>query len=119
MPNVMISSVDFPGEPFHILDWGAACGNNHFPPNARSQYDYYSLMPALTSCPSYGLGGNPDGSDTRSEYTADLVQEYEQTYGDCGGGWMIYLGQSFPGAGNRATDARGQPMLNWWPFLFY
>jgi hypothetical protein len=119
MPNVLVSGVDFPGAPFRIDNWGAACGSNHFPPNAGFQYDYGSLIPALSSCPSYGLGGNADGSDLRTEYTAALVQQYEQTFPDCGGGWITYLGQSFPGAGNHATDARGQPMLNWWPFLFY
>lgn len=119
MPNVMVSGVDFPGAAFRIDDWGAACGNNHFPPNGRFQYDYDNLMPALSTCPSYGLGGNPDGSDVRSEYTAVLGQAYDAEVPDCGGGWITYLQQSFPGYGNRAKDAHGQPMLNWWPFVFY
>ena len=38
---------------------------------------------------------------------------------DCGGGWMVYMGQSMPGLGNQAKSVDGKPMLNWWPFLFY
>ncbi|NUP07742.1 MAG: hypothetical protein HOW73_16970 [Polyangiaceae bacterium] len=115
----MVSAALWPGDPFDVAGWGAACGNVHFPANARSQYDYYSSIQALSSCEGYGLGGGPNGEDATTTFTSALTEAYEAEHGDCGGGWMVYMGQSMPGRGNQATDAEGGPMLNWWPFLFY
>ena len=121
-PDVLSNGPGFPGDPFSISGWGAACGSVHYPPNANYAYDYHSLIPALSSCESYGLGANPDGSDVQSVYTAQTIAEYEARFGtdsSCGGGWMVYMGQSVPGPANPARDTNGQPMRNWWPFLFY
>jgi hypothetical protein len=121
-PGVLSSGPAFTGPAFSIQGWGAGCGSVHFPPNATSDYDYTALAPAYSSCESYGLGGNPDGTDVQQEFTSALVANYEAAYGHdftCGGGWMVYLGQSMPGLGNQARDTQGRPMKNWWPFLFY
>jgi hypothetical protein len=121
-PSVMTSGPAFPGPAFFLANWGAGCGNVHFPPNATGQYDYAAPSPALSTCASYGLGESWDRSDVKAEYSTALVAEYEAAYGrdaTCGGGWMVYMGQSMPGFGNKARDAKGQPMKNWWPFLFY
>jgi len=60
-----------------------------------------------------------DRGDATSQYTSALVEAYERAHGDCGGGWLIYWGQSMPGLGNAAVGTDGRPMKNWWPFLFY
>jgi Putative metal-binding motif len=118
--NVLQSGVDYPeGAQFKVDNWGAGCGNTHFPPNATGQYAYYESMPALSSCEGYGLGGGATGGDRTTEYTSAKVEAYESMHGDCGGGWMVYLGQSVPGLANQALDSKGTPMRNWWPFLFY
>jgi len=118
-PGTLASGETWGSGAFRFEDWGEGCGNVHFPPNGRFQYDYENGDPALGACESYGLGGGPDGKDRRSAYTQSKVAEYERTHGDCGGGWQIYMGQSMPGYGNAAKGADGKPMLNWWPFLFY
>lgn len=118
-PGTLASGEAWGGEAFLFEDWGEGCGNVHFPPNARFQYDYENQSPALSSCEGYGLSGESDGQDSRSAYTKAKVDAYESIHGDCGGGWQIYLGQSMPGYRNAATAADGKPMLNWWPFLFY
>ncbi len=105
--------------PAFSLAWGSGCGNVHFAPNSAFQYNYNSSTPALNSCDDYGQGNGTGGNDRTTTYTAALVQGLEQKFGDCGGGWVTYWGQSFPGPGNTARDENGQPMKNWWPFLFY
>jgi hypothetical protein len=68
---------------------------------------------------SYGLGDGPGGADSVSTYTNAKANGYDAKHPDCGGGWMVYMGQSMPGLGNQAKSVDGKPMLNWWTFLFY
>ena len=70
-------------------------------------------------CEHFGLRDAPDGGDTYEPYSAAKVAALEQMFPDCGGGWQIYWRQSIPGFGNRARNADGTPMKNWWPLLFY
>ena len=118
-PNGMRSAEQWGGGAFTVADWGAGCGSVHFPPNAVSQYDYYSETPAHATCEHYGLGDGPDGGDLQTRYARSNAVGYEPDHGDCGGGWMVYMGQSMPGLDNDAIDVAGAPMMNWWPFLFY
>ena len=104
---------------FSFDEWGDGCGNVHFPPNAAQQYDYTGAVPVLSTCESYGQGNGPAGGDLQSPYSSDLVADYETLYGDCGGGWQIYMRQSIPGHGNGGTGEDGLPMKSWWPFLYY
>jgi hypothetical protein len=118
-PDQIVSMELWPGSPFDTTGWGAGCGNTHFAPNSRSQYDYYSATPASSSCESYGLVDGERGADAVSVYTDAKSSDYDAEHPDCGGGWMVYMGQSMPGYGNQAKAVDGTPMLNWWPFLFY
>ncbi|MEJ7728576.1 MAG: hypothetical protein WKG00_05125 [Polyangiaceae bacterium] len=115
----IVSAELWPGSPFDTTGWGAGCGNVHFAANSRSQYDYYSATPASSSCENYGLGDGPGGADSVSVYTDAKSNAYEAEHPDCGGGWIVYMGQSMPGYGNQAQAVDGSPMRNWWPFLFY
>ena len=76
-------------------------------------------MPALSSCDGYARGEGPDGTDLQNGYDWSTVEALDARHGDCGGGWVVYWGQSWPGRGNAAIDAAGGAMKNWWPFLFY
>jgi hypothetical protein len=111
------------GKPFDIQNYGAGCGNVHFAPHSRYQYDYEG--PASNSgratCEGYGLGGGTDGADVSVDISYATYKAYNQNsaYNDCGGGWQEYMRQSFPGYGNQAKDVDGAPMKNWWPFMFY
>ncbi len=96
----------------------AVCGNAHFPPNARGHYDVTHDQPVAASCESYRRQGGP-GSDPTEPTSVSQWAKYEPIAGDCTGQWLVYLWQSFPGPERIAKDASGQPMKNWWPFLFY
>ncbi|TMQ05823.1 MAG: hypothetical protein E6J90_47900 [Deltaproteobacteria bacterium] len=104
---------------FSFERWGEGCGNVHFPPNAPGQYAYSDTTPVLNTCENYGQHNGAGGQDLQSEYSKSLVDAYESSYGDCGGGWQIYMRQSMPGYGNGGTGDEGTPMKSWWPYLYY
>ena len=47
------------------------------------------------------------------------VYPYNSVAGDCMGKWIVYWRQAMPGLDNTCTDDNGDPMPNWWVFLFY
>jgi hypothetical protein len=98
------------------------CGNAHFPPNARGQYDKSNTQVVNSTCEHYGLHDGPGGADMQTPYSVANTDRYKGTpTGDAmrGGGWFIYWLQSWPGYGNKAKMADGSPMKNWWPYLYY
>ncbi|MBX3186496.1 MAG: hypothetical protein KF819_05750 [Labilithrix sp.] len=95
-----------------IAAYDQGCGNVHFAPNARAHYDENDVVVDAT-CETYGIGGAPRPF-SRASYA-----RYEAMAPDCGGAWQIYWRQSFIGHASAAKDARGRPMKNWWPYLFY
>ncbi len=97
-----------------IDPYDPVCGNVHFPPNARSHYDDVSPFTVLSSCAHFR-----DGSGAVSPFTTADFQMYDAVAPDCQGGFLLWWRQNMPGLDNRALDDGGQPMLNWWPFLYY
>jgi hypothetical protein len=96
------------------------CGSVRFPPNAHFRNDFASTTAVQSRCEHFDMKDGSGGLDVPDLYTTDKVRNSTTQFGsDCGGGWQIYLRQSMPGFGNRARDADGKPMKNWWPFLFY
>jgi hypothetical protein len=95
-----------------------ACGNVHFTPNARDDYDENATQ-VLTTCAHFGLHDGDGGRDKAELFSNATYAEYQQLEPDCGGAWQVYWRQSFPGLGNHATDSSGKPQRNWWPYLFY
>jgi hypothetical protein len=102
-----------------IAPYVPVCGNVHLAPNSHNHYDDVSTATVTSSCEHYRLGDGPGGADATEPFTTDKFAVYNALAPDCGGGWQVYWRQSFPGLGNAALDGWGQPMLNWWPFLFY
>jgi hypothetical protein len=99
--------------------WGEGCGNVHFPPNGSQQYAYSEATPVRSTCEHYGLGGGAAGKDLATPFTSQLVSDYEKRFGDCGGGWQVYMRQSMPGYGNGGVGDDGKPLKSWWPFLYW
>ena len=97
------------------------CGTPEFPPNAHRRYDWANDVPVQSRCEHYGMRDGDAGQDTPDRYTFGKVAAYDTAFGkpDCGTGWQIYWRQSIPGFENRAIDADGRRMKNFWPFLFY
>lgn len=97
----------------------AAGGNVHFPPNARRHYDQANEIPVLSTIEDWRIGSGEDGEDIAKPWTIDCLKRYEQLAPDCMGKWLVYWRQNVPGLDNLSKDDEGQPMKNWWVFLFY
>ncbi len=97
-----------------INPYDPVCGNVHFPPNGRSHYDLESPYTVRTSCGHYR-----DGSGQTDEFTIQAFAPYNSVAGDCDGPFLVWWRQNMPGLDNTARDDQRNPMLNWWPFLFY
>jgi hypothetical protein len=97
-----------------INPYDPICGNVHFAPNGRKHYDLDSPSAVRTSCTHYRDGSGQTDLFTRSDF-----ESYLSLAPDCMGGFLIWWRQNMPGLNNTALDDEGNPMLNWWPFLFY
>ena len=97
-----------------VANYDPVCGNAHFPPNARGQYDMASPYTVRTSCANYR-----DGSGQTMEFTSQQLAPYANLAPDCTGPWQVWWYQNIPGLDNASRDDAGNPMLSWWPFLFY
>ena len=85
---------------------------------ADVHYDIVNDAPVMSTCAGYRRG-EADGRDLAVPISAADWASYRDLAPDCTGAWAVYWWQSFPGLGNAAIDQDGQPMKNWWPFLFY
>lgn len=72
----------------------------------------------MSTCRDYRRGSDA-GSDRAQLVSADAWSAYGSLAPDCTGAFAVWWWQSFPSVDRRAIDAEGQPMRNWWPFLFY
>lgn len=107
------------GDPLIVSNYSVAGGNAHWPPNGRQHYDLDNTNAVLSSIEGWREGGGPEGRDILKPWTNEAFARYRASAGDCMGPWLVYWRQNFPGLHNRARDAAGRPMKNWWPFLFY
>jgi plastocyanin len=105
--------------PASILNYVVAAGNVHYPPGATQGLDYTPAATVLSSIESFG-----DAAETAvpvSYHLWDFISQNPAVDGDCGGDFLTFWYQNMPGLGNATTDPSrsGQPMLNWWPFMYY
>jgi len=97
-----------------IHGYEVACGNVHYPPGAARGYDYYPEATVLSRCETFmqpweravPLDGHPWSS-------------LEGVNDDCGGRFLTWWMQHMPGLDNLARTPEGEPMKNWWPFMYY
>jgi hypothetical protein len=82
-----------------IASFDQGCGNVHFAPNSRSNYDENDTE-VLSSCEAFDVEGEKPRLFSRKSYA-----RYEPLAPDCGGAWQVYWRQSFP--------------QRWWPYVFY
>jgi hypothetical protein len=87
----------------------AACGDVHHPPNITDahEYDYYSKTDAQTICEDW----SQDGSATVRSVNC-------LRWGCTHAGFQIWWMQNLPGYNNTNRDRNGQPMQNWFTYLF-
>jgi hypothetical protein len=95
-------------------DYVAACGNVHFTPNGRFDYDLDNPERVLSTIETW----RQPGQEARAWTIAEL-ERYRDLAPDCMGRWVVYWRQNMPGLDNTALDDEGRAMKSWWPFLFY
>jgi len=118
-PDARTALVMCGGERIVLDDYVAHGGNVHFPPNARSHYDQQNTQGVLSTIEDWRIGSGPGRRDVAKPWNNEAFAVYRNLAPDCVGQWLVYWRQNFPGLDNRQKDERGQPMRNWWPFLFY
>ena len=102
-----------------ILNYVVAGGNVHYPPGATHGGDTYPAATVLSSIESFGDAG--EAAVPVSTHLWDFINLDPAVDDDCGGHWLTFWYQNMPGLGNATVDPSraGQPMLNWWPFMYY
>ena len=81
-----------------------ACGWCHYPPNAKSDYEYHSKRFVESDI----LDWKPDRTGKKTKVNCDLWDDEELK-------WYLLWFQSIPGANNGLTY-KGKPIENWWLF---
>jgi hypothetical protein len=95
------------------------CGNTHFPPNAKADYDYQNMTMVESDC-----------EDWTPDRTGKLKPVNASTWGNIPYRWpqgaepspkiesqyYIYWMQNMPGDGSHIRFGKNQIMNNWWRF---
>ncbi len=102
-----------------VRPYTACAGNVHFMPNGRWHYDMSNTQPVLSTIEHAFMRDDPNGKDIAEVWTIDKFDDYRAVAPDCMGPWLVYWRQAMPGRNNTCTDDDGNPMPNWWVFLFY
>jgi hypothetical protein len=102
-----------------ILNYALAGGNVQYPPGAAHGGDTYPAATVLSSIESFGDAA--EAAVPVSYHLWDFLNLDAAVDDDCGGRWLTFWYQNMPGLGNATVDPSrsGQPMLNWWPFMYY
>jgi hypothetical protein len=118
-PDATTLLLHYKDQEYRVENYIAFGGNVHFPPGGRDQYDGDSPYIVKTVIENYRLRNGPDGKDLVHDFDKARFHQYRDLAPDCMGSWMIYWRQCMPGLDNKALDDDGEPMKNWWVFLFY
>jgi hypothetical protein len=102
------------GTTYDVEPWDGMCGSVHFPPNARSHYDYGNDEAVRTTCKTFGTP-----SDTASWVSADAWSAFDAVTPDCGGGFLTWWFRQMPAFGSEHAFDDGRRMKSVWPYLFY
>jgi|GEM_PF-487703 len=105
--------------PYDVNPYEPACGNVHFPPNARGHYDDVNTTQVLSTCEGFGTHSGAGGVDATTLVDADTWSIYSSLAPDCGGAFLVWWFQNMPSPGSGQTFADGRTMPGIWPFLFY
>lgn len=116
-PTTLITT--WGGSSHTVENYVAMGGNVHFAPNARGHYDLNNLDPVMSTIKNWRMSNGPGGEDLAELFTVSNFKIYDSFAPDCQGPWLVYWFQNMPGLDNLARDDTDEPMMNWWPFLFY
>ncbi len=104
-----------------VYDYVCFGGNVHFPPNGRSHYDQSNTQPVMSTIEHAFMKDGKWGEDIAEIWNTSKINvyPYNSVAPDCMGKWLVFWRQAMPGLNNTCTDDDGEPMPNWWVFLFY
>ncbi len=103
-----------------VSPFDAICGNVHFPPNGRSDYDIDNTQVVTSSCVGFGRHAGLGGADVTSDVSrANWMPLYGSLAGDCDGPFLVWWWQNMPGYQSGQTFSDGRIMRSVWPFLYY
>lgn len=95
------------------------CGNVHFPPNARRHYDEFNTFTVLSTCQGWRRKEGAGGADLARNFSLSTFSQYNSLAPDCQGGFQIWWRQNMPGYASGLKDNNNQPMLSFFPYLYY
>ena len=107
------------GQSGAVDDYYVVGGNVHFMPAGQKDYDLDNTQQVYSTIEHYRLFDGPGGTDTKELWDRSKFTPYQSVAPDCQGSWLVYWRMNMPGLTNEAIDINGQPMKNWWVFLFY
>jgi len=93
------------------------CGWTHYPPNGRSDYDWYNTIEVLSDCEDWNPDSNPQPKMISCREWSETGNCYSQNITRDGNlGFKIWWMQNMPGP-NNAISYNGAMMRNWWEFV--
>jgi hypothetical protein len=107
------------GTDYTVNNYYVIGGNVHFMPTGRTQYDLNNTQSVYSTIEHYRWFDGPGGQDQKALWTRNKFVPYYSVAPDCMGPWLVYWRMNMPGLDNPCLDNAGQPMKNWWVFLFY
>jgi hypothetical protein len=107
------------GTDYTVNNYYVIGGNVHWMPTGRTQYDLDNTQSVYSTIEHYRLFDGPDGQDQKELWNRSKFVPYYSVAPDCMGPWLVYWRMNMPGLDNPCLDNAGQPMKNWWVFLFY
>lgn len=118
-PTETSAAYDVEGVAGTLDPYDPVCGNVHWPPNARHHYDLDSPFVVQSTCLGWRRGEGPGGADLPRPFTSNVFRRYRRLAPDCMGEWLVWWRQNVPGPDSGLLDDHGDPMLSWWPFVYY
>jgi hypothetical protein len=130
-PNTTTLRIDNVGPTLTQSPYDPVCGNVHFGPNFRGQYDVCGDGPlegpctastssqVSTSCIGFGRHGGAGGADQKQTVSSMNWFQYDALAPDCQGAFLVWWFQNMPMFGSGQTFADGARMKSVWPYLYY
>ena len=109
--NLLSNTYGYVARPFDGNNHVGGCGDVHYPPNMTQadnrEYIYHETRTAQSICPNWNMDGSAEATNVNCQMWG--CSEY---------GYQIWWMQNFPGLDNNNRDRNGDPMPNWWQYLF-
>jgi hypothetical protein len=117
VPKPPVCTVQVPRTP--LDPYVPVCGSVHFAPNARRHYDDFNTFAVKSTCQGWRRHEGTGGADLARNFSLATFAQYNTLAPDCEGGFNVWWRQNMPGFNSATKDDLNQPMLSWFPYLYY